>query len=524
MLAPAGLKIRTKIRAILSSVFFRKDAKELPSVAQGTSAAKDARSGKTSLALAIRPTSAGLTAKEQPPLPAGNKTFWKAKTSFIGVFGKLKQAWAKIQALPPSFRYAYLIGVVSNAVGQEIQSVALPKFSAQVLGGSTALFINLAGYVVRIAGVWMGVYFMSRFHPNKVNIAALISMALGGAAVAFVGIHSPYLFGLLLFNAVVGGLAYGITRGIVENLLPRMIMGSVPEDAPEPEKQAKKSQLNLGLNYLSQWVEIGAFISALWVAEPLLRLVGGSRMMAISGALIGLTALLHSLIKFKDKWTKPQPSAAAKPRKTMDASKPGGWKEYLPLIYARYNHFLTYGVTAVILGLAIFPNLAAQIFPHTPQVGATGLSIGIYDIGSWGLSLLASLALIPKRLTPRGLGVLLVAAATGFLWSAVLGAPLFVILAFGGLLGGIITLNTNEWMSRAQQSLSEQKLENLSKWVMTWAILAMFPLAAVIAAVRISPVVAAAVPLKLLLGGIAAFDTLAGLLMLWLMPKSSSKS
>jgi hypothetical protein len=78
-------------------------------------------------------------------------------------------------------------------------------------------------------------------------------------------------------------------------------------------------------------------------------------------------------------------------------------------------------------------------------------------------------------------------------------------------------------MSHAQQSLSEQKLKNLSKWVMTWAILAMLPLAAVVVAVKISPVVAAAVSLKLMLAGTAVFDTLAGLLMLWLMPRPSSK-
>lgn len=452
-------------------------------------------------------------------------------------------AVAEILSLPRSFLLGFTPGWTVSSIGQEIQAVALPLFTAELFDAPTALMVTGAGYIFRVAGAWLGSSLMKRFNPVQVNNVALLSVAVAGAALAPAGLlqvsgglififllansmmkrfnllqvnkgafvsmagagaaltlagfmqaSSGGVFALLLANSIVGGLSYGVTRGVAENLLPRMILGA--EGAPK---------LELALNFAYQWVELGSIAAALWVAVPLLHLVGGPWMMAISSGLVGLATVFYATIRFAEPWMKPQPAAdgaAAPSAPTPSPESALGFRDYAPVVFFRFMHFMMYGVLATLLALSVFHSGAAA-----------GLTIGVYDGGSWLFSLLASLSLLPKSLGRRSSVALGAAAATAFLWSAAALPFLPLTAALGGLLGGLITVITNKWMPYYSKNLPEDKYRELSKWIMTWSILGLLPVFVVVTAIRLLPAVAAVISMQALLVGIAVVVTaMAGVL------------
>ena len=419
--------------------------------------------------------------------------------------GKPQGALATIRSLPKSFLFGFTPGWTVNAVGAEIQAVALPLFTAALFDVPTALMVTAVGYILRVAGAWMGSSLMSRFNPVKVNNAALLAVALAGASLAvagMVGAGSGVIFGLLLANSVIGGLAYGITRGVAENLLPRMILGK--EGAPK---------LETALNFAYQWVELGSIIAALFVAVPLLNLVGGPWMMAISSGLIGLANVFYSGIKFAEPWkkaeTKPKEQGKTAPAADAKGSKTTSdlaLKDYAPVVFFRFMHFMMYGVLSTVLALSVFKSGSAA-----------GLTIGVYDGGSWAFSLLAAFALLPKNLGRKSSVVLGAAAAVAFLWSAVAFPFLPVTAALGGLLGGLITVITNKWMPYYSRHMPEAQYRNLSKWIMTASVAGLLPVFAAVSAIRVFPAVAAVLSMPALLTGIAVGITALALLLTYWM-------
>jgi biotin carboxylase len=411
-----------------------------------------------------------------------------------------KGALDTIRSLPKSFLFGFTPGWTVNAVGAEIQAVALPLFTAALFDLPTALLVTGVGYVLRVAGAWMGSALMNRFNPVKVNNTALLAVALSGVALAvaaMLGAGSGVILGLLLFNTVIGGLAYGITRGVAENLLPRMILG---------KKHGEK--LEVALNFAYQWVELGSIVAALWVAVPLLNLVGGPWMIAISSVLIGVARMFYATIKFEEPWKKPAPVAAKAAQAGSKATSTLTMKDFVPVAFFRFMHFLMYGVMATVLALSVFKS-----------AGAAGVTIGVYDGGSWLFSLLASLSLLPKFLGRRSSVVLGAIAAAAFAWSAVVAPVLPLTAALGGLLGGLITVITNKWMPFYSKNMSEQGYRNLSKWLMTASIGALIPIFAAVSAIRLSPAVAAVFTMPMLLTGIAAVITAVGVLLTYWMLK-----
>ena len=411
---------------------------------------------------------------------------------------------AQILSLPKSFLFGFTPGWTVNAVGQEIQAVALPLFTAALFDVPTALMVTAVGYILRVAGAWMGSSLMSRYNPVKVNNMALLAVAIAGVGLAVAGMlgaGSGVIFALLLANSIIGGLAYGITRGVAENLLPRMILGK--EGAPK---------LEVALNFAYQWVELGSIIAALFVAVPLLNLVGGPWMMAISSALIGAARLFYSTIKFAEPWKKAEPvskkeGAATPAVKESKTTSDLGVKDYAPVVFFRFMHFMMYGVLSTVLALSVFKSGSAA-----------GLTIGVYDAGSWAFSLLASLSLLPKALGRRSSVVLGALAAIAFLWSAVAFPFLPVTAALGGLLGGLITVITNKWMPFYSKHLPEDKYRNLGKWIMTFSVAGLLPVFAAVSAIRIFPAVAAVLSMPMLLTGVAvAITALAALISFWML-------
>ena len=393
-------------------------------------------------------------------------------------------AIAQIRSLPRSYLFGFTPGWVVNAIGGEIQAVALPLFTATLFDVPTALLVTAVGYVLRIVGTWIGSSLMKRYNPVKVNNAALLAVALAGIGLAVVGMagaSSGVIFALLLANSVIGGLAYGFTRGVAENLLPRMILGK--KDAPT---------LEMALNFAVNLVELGAIFAALLATVPLLNLVGGPWMMAISSVLIGSASVLYSTIKFAQPWEKAEAKIPSSEPAAKTLSKLGV-KDYAPVVFVRFMHFMMYGVLSTVLALSVFNSAPAA-----------GLTIGIYDAGSWIFSLLAALTLLPKRLGRRSTVVLSAAAAAAFLWSAVAFPILPVTAALGGLLGGFLTITTNKWMPFYSKHLSETEYGNLSKWIMTFSVAGMMPVFASVSAIRIFPAVAAVLSMPTLLAAIAA--------------------
>ncbi|MDD5657294.1 MAG: hypothetical protein PHF00_08590, partial [Elusimicrobia bacterium] len=402
----------------------------------------------------------------------------------------------RIRLLPRSFLWGFTPAWTINAMAQEIQAVALPLFSAALFGLPAAIMIAGLGYLTRVAGAWLGSYFMARFHPKWVNLAAIVALALAGLPIpiaAAMGAGAGIVFGTFLANAVVQGLVYGINRGVAENLLPRMIIG-----------RHNPAKLELGLNYAYQWVEISCIVMALFVAVPLLNLLGGGAMLVVSSAGIGLSALFYAALKFRETWSPSvfRPVRAEAAVKKSPAARLG-LRDYLPYAFMRFMHFLVYGVLATVLALGVFSSS-----------GAAGTMIGLYDGGSWLASLLATLALLPEgRLGRKGWSLLAGAAAVAFVWSAFLNIPVLTFV-LGGILGGAITIGSNKWMAHYSENLPQDKYRDLSKWMMTASTLAMLPIFALVALARLFP---AFLTMPAILLGIGAVVTLAALVMALLL-------
>ncbi|MFA5138171.1 MAG: hypothetical protein WC728_02980 [Elusimicrobiota bacterium] len=395
---------------------------------------------------------------------------------------------ARILSLPRSFLLGFTPAWTVNAMAQELQAVALPLFSAALFGLPAALIIGGIGYILRIAGAWMGSAFMRRFNPKWVNVWALLTLALAGAvipAAAALGASSAVMFGIFLGNSVIGGLVYGINRGVAENLLPRLIIGN-----------HNPAKLELGLNYAYQWVEIACIAVAMFAAVPLLNMLGGNVMMAVSSAGIAVSSLWYAGLRFREPY-KPE---AAKESGDASGGSALGLRDYLPYAFFRFMHFMVYGVLATALALSVFAS-----------PGAAGHMIGFYDGGSWLASLLATLAFLPKGMGKRAWTLLGAAAAAAFVWSPCLGVPALTY-ALGGVLGGLITINSNKWMAYYSEKLPQGKYRDLSKWMMTASILAMLPIFAALSAARIFPGVGALLAIPNILLGISVAVTLAAVL------------
>ncbi|MBI5209971.1 MAG: hypothetical protein HY927_08365 [Elusimicrobia bacterium] len=408
----------------------------------------------------------------------------------------------RIRLLPKSFLLGFTPAWTLNAMAQEVQAVALPLFSAALFGLPAALIVTGVGYVMRVTGAWLGSFFMARFNPKWVNVAALVLLALAGLPIpiaAALGASSGVIFGMFLANAVVQGLVYGINRGVAENLLPRMIIGN-----------HNPAKLELGLNFAYQWVEIACIGMALFVAVPLLNLVGGNAMMVVSSVGIGLSTLLYATLKYREGWAKPaREGAAAKPAGApkAEAGAPAlGLKDYLPYAFFRFMHFMLYGVLATVFALSVFSSKEAA-----------GTMIGVYDGGSWLASGLATVALLPEKMLGRtGWTVVGGLAAVAFVWSALLHVPLLTFV-LGGVLGGVITINSNKWMAYYSQSLPQDKYRNLSKWMMTASVAAMLPIFAAVSLARIFPAVGAALTMSNILLGVNVLVTVAAAAMMLLL-------
>ena len=417
-----------------------------------------------------------------------------------GIWGSLREKFAAIAALPKSI-FLFTVGWTVNAAGQEIQAVALPLYSAALFNLPTALIVTGVSMFSRIPGVWMGSFFMSRFNPIKINNLAMLSIAALGASIgvaALMGASKPAMFAILVVNALVNGLAYGINRGVAEQLIPRLILG-----------QKGKDQFGLAFNFAYQWVELSCIVAALFVAEFLLQRLGGSLMMLVSSGAMALAPGFYSVIKFAEPWKKEDKAASPAPVADGARQAPAiGLREYLPYGYFRFGHFLVYGVLATILALSVFT-----------ASGVAGTTIGLYDGGSWLISLLASMALLPKGMGKRAWTAAGAATMAAFLWSAVLVHSPLLTFALGGLLGAMITKNSVNWMSYYNGNLPADKFRNLNKWLMTWSTLALLPIFAALSAIRISPAVAAVLSMPMLLTGISAAVTAASALMLSLLYK-----
>ncbi|MFA6029407.1 MAG: LOG family protein [Elusimicrobiota bacterium] len=417
-------------------------------------------------------------------------------------------ALGRLRMLPRSFHLGFVPAWTVNAMAQEVQAVALPLFTASLFGLPAALMIAGIGYVMRVAGAWMGSAFMARFNPKWVNVAAILALAVSGLPIpiaAALGATNAVMFGLFLANSIVGGLVYGVNRGVAENLLPRMIIGN-----------QNPAKLELGLNYAYQWVEVACIVMALFAAVPLLNLLGGPAMMVVSSIGIGLSTALYASLKFKEPWTKPAPAPkeGAESKPSAQEGSRLSWGEYLPYAFFRFMHFMVYGVLATVLALSVF---------SAPS--AAGTMIGLYDGGSWLAGLLATLAFLPeKALGRKGWTVLGALAATAFVWSTFLQLPMLTF-ALAGLLGGLITINSNKWMTYYSEKLPQDKYRNLSKWMMTASIAAMLPIFMAVSASRLFPAVGAVLTMPAILFGVnVAVSALAALTIGLLMRKGASRS
>ncbi len=409
--------------------------------------------------------------------------------------------WSRIQSLPSSFKWGFTPAWTINGMSQEVQAVALPLFSAALFGVETTILMTGVGYLMRIVGAWAGSSLMARFNPKWVNVAALALLVAAGMPIPIAAAwhaSKAVMLGIFYANAVIQGLVYGVNRGVGENLLARLLIG---KDKPQ--------DLELGLNVAYQCVEICCLIMSYKVAVPLLHAVGGNMMMVLSSIGIGIASVFYAFLKFREPWATPAPNGTASPGTDEPASKLG-IQDYMPYAFFRFMHFMVYGVLATVWALTVFS-----------ADSAAGTMIGLYDGGSWLLSLLASIALLPdKKLGRRGWTVIGGVSAIAFVWSSLLNIPILTF-ALGGVLGGAITINSNKWMAYYSENLSQNKYRNLSKLMMTASILAMLPIFIAVSLARISPTVAAVLSMHNILLGANIYITLAAAIMIALQLRST---
>ncbi len=355
----------------------------------------------------------------------------------------------RIEALPSQFLWKYVPGWSIAAMGGEMQAVALPVFTAQVFGLSQAIIASGVNLISRIPGAWAGAFFVGHFSPKAINNVALILSALSGGlvpAAIFLHLSHAALLGAFLLGSALSGLVYGATRGVTENLIPPLLISD-------------RSQREFGLNYAYQWVELSSIAMAM-ISVPLLHVFGGSVMLGISSSFFLISTLFYASLKLH----KPNvsPSSPASIDKTLE--KGLSWRNYVPFVFFRFMHFSLYAVFAAAISMGIL---------HSDKM--TGNIIGSYDFGSWVFGFLATMALLPKK-GEKAWTFLGIGAALAFLWASSLVPIPALAMALAGVMGGMIMINSNKWMSLYQEKLPQSKLKNLSKWMMTASILGTLPI------------------------------------------------
>ncbi len=361
-----------------------------------------------------------------------------------------KFKWLReIQELPSQFLWKYVPGWSIAAMGGEMQAVALPVFTAQVFGLSQAIIASGVNLIARIPGAWTGAFFVGHFSPKVINNAALIISALSGGlvpAAIFLHLSHAALLGAFLLGSALSGLVYGATRGVTENLIPPLLI-------------ADRSQREFGLNYAYQWVELSSIAMAM-ISVPLLHVFGGSVMLGISSSFFLISTLFYASLKLH----KPNASPASPVALDKTSEKGLSWRNYVPFVFFRLMHFSLYAVFAAAISLGIL---------HSDKM--TGNIIGSYDFGSWVFGFLATMALLPKK-GERSWTFFGVGTALAFLWASSLLSIPALSMVLAGVMGGMIMINSNKWMSLYQEKLHQSKLKNLSKWMMTASILGTLPI------------------------------------------------
>ncbi len=354
----------------------------------------------------------------------------------------------RIKELPAPFLWRYVPGWSIAAMGGEMQAVALPVFTAQIFGLSQAIIAAGVNLIARIPGAWTGAFFVGHFSPKTINNVALIVSALSGGLVpAALFFHLPHaaLFGAFLLGSALSGLVYGATRGVTENLIPPLLISD-------------RSQREFGLNYAYQWIELSS-ISMAMISVPLLHAFGGSVVMGISSSFFLIAALFYASLNLH------KPTASATSVSIEQTPQEGlSWRSYVPFVFFRFIHFSLYSVFAAAISMGIW---------HDDKM--TGNIIGAYDFGSWVFGFLATAALLPKKgerpWTLAGIG-----SALAFLWASSLIPIPALSMVLAGVMGGMVMINSNKWMSLYQEKLPQSKLKNLSKWMMTASILGTLPI------------------------------------------------
>ncbi len=425
----------------------------------------------------------------------------------------LANFWGKARLMPKSFLIGYTAAWTTNAMAQEIQAVALPVFIALVFDIPTAMLIKGWELAMRPVGAWLGNSLMKSISPVTVNYAAsrilgAIGLSIVAAAVAVtLGLVPSWVLGAaFLLNATVQGLSYGITRGVAESILPRLLIGSYGP-----------SKISWGQNWAFTWVELVCTATALALAVPMIhvlgaagmalvaglglelsplidaglhaKLIGGAGMMLVSSLGIMLGSLIAANLKMYEPWTRDpaiangETSRRSWARALRDFFRPGkgedrplGLADYLPFAFFSHMHFELYGVLALLAAKTIFLVDAAA-----------GSMIGYYDGGSMLLSFLATVNLLPMhKLGLSGLTALGAGVTLAFLWTLPLNVPLLTwVLA--GAMGGMITITKNEWNSYYSSHLPLAQHRNLAKWMLTAGIYSTMPIFAAFFIARFYP-------------------------------------
>jgi hypothetical protein len=384
-------------------------------------------------------------------------------------------------------------------MGGEMQAVALPVFTAQVFGLSQAIIAAGVNLIARIPGAWMGAFFVGHFSPKTINnVALLVSALSGGLVPAALFFHLPHaaLFATFLLGAVLSGLVYGATRGVTENLIPPLLISD-------------RTQREFGLNYAYQWVELNSILMAM-ISVPLLHVFGGSVMMGISSSFFLVATLFYASLKLHQPAISTKRDADARPPAALEkkAQEDLSWRSYVPFVFFRFIHFSLYAVFAAAISMGIL---------HDDKM--TGNIIGAYDFGSWVFGFLATAALLPKK-GERPWTLAGISAALAFLWvSSLIPVPaLSMVLA--GVMGGMIMINSNKWMSLYQEKLPQSKLKNLSKWMMTASILGTLPIFVAAGLSRVFPAWAAVLTMPHIILGANILATVLGLATVFTLKKA----
>ena len=277
-MAPAGLKIRTRIRTILS-VFSRKDAEELPSVVEGPSSAKDGKLDKTVLASAVRPASGSLTEKEQPPAPAGNKTarpIHSVNNRFAWLHRWVARLFAKDQTVLRSF-FLFTAVLVLIQFGAELFSPVYGQWSKHYLGAEKFGAQQSIGSLISVFSGFVG-----GMAADKLGLktAYVVLTALGAASVGAIIFFTGHATSAVLLISLYGARVFFV--GAARTSEPLILAAICKGKQKLIQKYSSISQ------FILEWVGIivpGCILS-------LQQFVGGASHAMALAALTALAAML----------------------------------------------------------------------------------------------------------------------------------------------------------------------------------------------------------------------------------------